>query len=138
MRRGLPTTMGRSEHCAQRGVPTMGRRGVCAEGTTHLRKRGVCAEGTTYPGIPWRYVPLYTPGYTMVGMYFSIHPGIPRWVYTLLYILHPTTPWVYCTHGACRYMDVGVMLRGDDALGSSKRNPLGERPLRVLKRLILS
>ena len=28
------------------------------------------------------YVPLYTPGYTMVGRYLSIHPGIPWWVYT--------------------------------------------------------
>ena len=94
------------------------------------------------------YIPPYHIPRWCIPLYARYHGGVctppyyapvPWWgyvhlpIYTLVYLpgytpLH--TYWVTCTSVLCR-------AAGERALGSNLRKPLGERPLRVLKTLIL-
>ena len=158
--RGAPTMEGRSALCAegctyhgrevyyaQRGVPTKGR-----EVYTHHG-----AQGGVYP--PWCSGRCYTQGCTKVYYTQVVYPGgvlypggIPRWCmypgmppyYLLVY--YPGMPPYYtslytlgippsrsCTPGPVHPAAHGPRCASGEALGSVGRNPLGERPLRVLR-----
>jgi len=74
-------------------------------------------------------MPPYVPGYTMVGIVGipPMYPGIPWWVYTTLYTVHPVPPWVYhrmsCTPSTSA---LATSLPDNEALGSKKEISLGE------------
>jgi len=53
------------------------------------------------------------------GMYHPVYPGVYTYLHT------PGTPPSSRTHGAGRYMDLGVMVRGEHALGSVREKPVG-------------
>ena len=64
------------------------------------------------------------PPYYLGGVYLPVH--IPT--YTTLGI-----PWcIHCTSGPTGVQHRVVTMRGDGALGSEEKKPVGERPLRVL------
>ena len=84
---------------------------------------GWCIYRVVYTQVCLRVV------YMQGGVHLGMPPSLPWWVYMPPVLCFPVYPWVHqhapLYPGVPVPTDLGVMLRGDEALGSEREKPLG-------------